>query len=466
MNDLVPIDFHGDAIWTVPPTRRSGPPVSLRPIVERFGLSWSSQLKRVRRDDVLSPSVVIMTTETAAGPREAICLPLNLLPGFLFGISTGSIPDPEVRERVLTYKRECHDVLYQHFFGRVAERRSRAFRDELATKVKAVQVAMQLSSIAAARSVWNELGMPHLPDEDPAMRPARGSGNARRTVEPALDFDGSFGEDPRLVAVRQFLVELVEPHEGGEITSHVLSFDNVSRVDSALSDSLCRMSTGNGFLVRKLHSDGEPFHFYGVRPVILNGIPALTDRADLADRALTVQLQAIPESERRSELEWWADWDAASPRILGALLDAVSAAVRTIDQVKLARAPRLADFAVLMAAAEPGLGWDVGTFAAAYEENRTETAAAAFEADPVAMAVDALMKDRYGVWEGTASMLLGDLNVLVSEDMRRSKFWPTKANALGSALRRAAPLLRRKGIEISERHTGDQRYKTITKREG
>lgn len=214
MNDLVPIDFHGDAIWAIPPTRRDHPLISLRPIVERFGLSWSSQLKRLRRDDVLSPSVVIMTTETAAGPRETVCLPLNLLPGgFLFGISTGSIPDPEVRERVLTYKRECHDVLYQHFFGRAAERQARAARSELRDRLKAVQIAMQLSTRAAARDVWNELGLPHLPEgvDPPAGR--------RAAHAAALDIPGDFTEDPRLPAVRQFIAERLEPSAGGEITN-------------------------------------------------------------------------------------------------------------------------------------------------------------------------------------------------------------------------------------------------------
>ena len=248
------------------------------------------------------------------------------------------------------------------------------------------------------------------------------------------------------------------------MSGHVLSFDNVSKIDHWFSDSICRLATGTGFLARKLHTDGEAFFFHGSRPVVLNGIPALTDRADLADRALTISLRAIPEGERRSEFEWWAEFEAALPRIFGALLDAIASAVRTIDHVRLPKAPRMADFATLMAAAEPGLGWEPGTFEAAYDENRKATADAAFEADPVAMAVDALMKERPHGWEGTASMLLGELNVRVSEDMRRSKFWPTKANALGSALRRAAPLLRRKGIEITDRHTGDARYKTITRR--
>ena len=39
--------------------------------------------------------------------------------------------------------------------------------------------------------------------------------------------------------------------------------------------------------------------FEGQRPIMLNGIPLLTERADLADRSITIHLRAIPETSRR-----------------------------------------------------------------------------------------------------------------------------------------------------------------------
>lgn len=247
-------------------------------------------------------------------------------------------------------------------------------------------------------------------------------------------------------------------------TAHVLSFDNVSKIDAWFSDAICRLSTGGGFLTRKLHSDSEPFLFQGSRPILLNGIPALAERADLAERSLTVRLLTIDETTRESEDDFLVRWNRALPGILGALLDAISRAVAGYDQVKLTRMPRMAAFAKLMAAAEPGLGWEPGTFDAAYSDNRRMTADAAFEADPVAMAIARLMQDRDATrpWEGTATMLLSELNALVTEDMRRSRFWPTKVNALGAAVSRAAPLLRGKGVEVTHRRAGDQRTIVLT----
>ena len=127
--------------------------------------------------------------------------------------------------------------------------------------------------------------------------------------------------------------------------SWVLAFDNLSSVPAWLADALCRLATGSGFATRMLHTDRDEMIFEAARPVIINGITHLTDRADLADRSVTIHLRAIPDAERRPEDELLAEFEAARPRILGALLDAVSRALANIATVRLDRAPRMADFA-------------------------------------------------------------------------------------------------------------------------
>ncbi|MCP4318474.1 MAG: ATP-binding protein [Hyphomicrobiales bacterium] len=244
---------------------------------------------------------------------------------------------------------------------------------------------------------------------------------------------------------------------------HVLAFDNVSRIENWFSDAVCRLSTGAGFLTRKLHTDNDASWFQGSRPVIMNGIPSLTDRADLAERSLTVRLKRIDEESRQSEDTWWQEWEVVRPRVLGALCDALSGALRRHDGVRLAKMPRMASFAKLMAAAGPSLGWEDGDFEQAYSNNRARTSETAFEADPVAVAVrDWMTTERVGAaWEGTATELLAELNKTVSEDIRRSRFWPAKVNALGNAIDRAAPLLRQKQIHVQKRNTGAARLISI-----
>lgn len=85
----------------------------------------------------------------------------------------------------------------------------------------------------------------------------------------------------------------------------MLNFDNVSKMEGWFSDAICRMATGSGFISRKLRTVGDAYWFHGSRPVLLNGIPALTERADLAERALSVRIKRIDEVGRQPEELFW-----------------------------------------------------------------------------------------------------------------------------------------------------------------
>lgn len=237
--------------------------------------------------------------------------------------------------------------------------------------------------------------------------------------------------------------------------SWVLAFDNLSSVPAWLADALCRLATGSGFATRMLHTDRDEMIFEAARPVIINGITHLTDRADLADRSVTIHLSSIPDAERRPEDDLLADFENARPRIFGALLDAVSRALANIAAVKLDRAPRMADFAKWITAAEPGLGWEPGAFLAAYAGNRRDVVEAAFEADAVAVAIWKLITaDRREGFEGTPTELLAAINNIVSEATRKSRYWPENAAQLGNRVARATPLLKARGCTIERRHSG------------
>ena len=240
---------------------------------------------------------------------------------------------------------------------------------------------------------------------------------------------------------------------------HVLAFDNVSGLPAWISDTLCRLATGGGFAVRQLYTDQDEVLFDAARPVILNGIEDIVTRPDLADRAVFLTLEPIPEERRRPEAELWAAFEAERARLLGVLLDAVVEGLKRLPHTHLPRLPRMADFALWASACETAI-WPVGTFWAAYCGNRDEAVEGVIDADPVAAAVRAVMTERT-VWTGTASDLLGALGEVAGERIAKSKTWPDSPRALSGRLRRAATFLRKIGIEVSFEREGRARTRII-----
>lgn len=227
-------------------------------------------------------------------------------------------------------------------------------------------------------------------------------------------------------------------------------FDNLSRIPEWLSDGFCCLSTGGGMRTRELYSDNEESIFSTMRPLILTSITEVVERPDLLDRSIIFNLPEIEKSDRKPERRFWVEFERARPRILGALLDAVSCALRREDGVVIEDASRLADFERWAIAAEPAFGLRPGSFLSAYRKNQSSANELALEASPV---TDSFIKfaEKERDWIGTARELF-DLLIEGREDdeikRMRDQGFPKAPNALSAALRRLAPNLKDQGIDI------------------
>ena len=98
--------------------------VAMKPICENIGLAWESQLLRIKRDDVLNSTMIIMIIVAEDGKkREMICLPIEYLNGWLFGIDINRCK-PEIRDTLIKYKKECYQALHDYWFNGKAERKT------------------------------------------------------------------------------------------------------------------------------------------------------------------------------------------------------------------------------------------------------------------------------------------------------------------------------------------------------
>ena len=226
--------------------------------------------------------------------------------------------------------------------------------------------------------------------------------------------------------------------------AHVLAFDNLSSIPPWLSDELARISTGAAFTTRKLRTDEDETIMQVVKPIILNGITDIVSRPDLSDRCIFVTAERITENDRKPKEDLLATFQLERPSILGALLDAAANGIANLPTTH-GQWQRMADFAKWATACESAYT-TAGSFNAAYEQNRIEAVKVMLEDDPLAGAILQLKRP----WEGTATEMLDELNAKTDRAHISARGWPRDAKALSGQLSRLAPLLRKRGVSVSQ----------------
>lgn len=292
-----------------------------------------------------------------------------------------------------------------------------------------------------------------------------------RHPHPVLILHGEQGSGKSTIA--EFLKSLIDPGKAplmGQVNDArelavsalnrwVVAYDNLSGLRANKSDAICRMSTGDGFSTRTLHTNSEETVFEFMRPQIITGIDSLATRGDLLERSLLVNLPSIPEEERCTREELEDKLTQARPRILGALLTALSQTLKALPDTRPNRLPRMADFAKFAIASEAALGLEPGAFLNAFDSNRDEAHEIALESSPVAQALIDFTQSN-STWSGTASKLLNTLNAMGHESTQ-SRSWPKSPASLGKAITRIAPNLRSVGIAVNSQRSSKERSITI-----
>ncbi|WP_324006533.1 phage antirepressor N-terminal domain-containing protein [Pasteurella multocida] len=115
------INFHNQLLSTF--EHNSIYYVAMKPICENIGLNWDGQRQRIQRDEVLSQGTVIITAPTNSGDQQMLCLPIDYLNGWLFGIDVKRVK-PEIRDLLITYKKECYKALSDYWMKGKAERKT------------------------------------------------------------------------------------------------------------------------------------------------------------------------------------------------------------------------------------------------------------------------------------------------------------------------------------------------------
>lgn len=231
--------------------------------------------------------------------------------------------------------------------------------------------------------------------------------------------------------------------------AYIPMLDNVSALPDSAADTLCRLVTGEADSKRKLYTDEEDVIIELRRAVILNGINVPTDRGDVLDRSLVVELERIPDKNRRTEEDLWERFEAEHPKLLGAAFDVLSRSIVCKPSLQLSRRPRLADWGEYAASVYEVLGWGAETFLTDWDEIVRVQNRSALDGSPVAQAVIKFMEDRES-FEGSSTELHKKLESVAEEigvSVTRDKAWPKSARWLWRRMQEVVPLLVAAGIE-------------------
>lgn len=103
--DIVTVDREGEIF------------VPIKPICVALGIEAAPQRDKLQKDEFFnSVGTIIVSTGADGKSYEMYALPLKFIYGWLATINPGKVA-PEARGAVARYRRECYDVLYEHFTG-------------------------------------------------------------------------------------------------------------------------------------------------------------------------------------------------------------------------------------------------------------------------------------------------------------------------------------------------------------
>lgn len=239
--------------------------------------------------------------------------------------------------------------------------------------------------------------------------------------------------------------------------NHVFAFDNISNINPAFSDAMCRVSTGDHQSFRKYYTTNSEETISIKKPIIFNGISELAKRGDLVTRSLKIALQKI--EDRKTEDEAWLAFDRDSSKIFSALLDGLSTALCTLNNTYVDDMTRMADFCRWATASHYAFDWQEGAFMHAYIANIKASHVDSLESSTFASALMKMFESET-LFSGTPMQLLEKIEERhVTEKVVRSLKWVTTAKGVVEQLDRNQESLEAVGIFYEK--SRDRQNKTL-----
>jgi hypothetical protein len=259
-------------------------------------------------------------------------------------------------------------------------------------------------------------------------------------------------------AKRKEMIQVLSHH-------HICIFDNLSVLPGWMSDILAKACTGATLTKRRLYSNDDDVSIKIKNCGGMNGINQLITKPDLMDRTLLIQLERIPDKDRKLESEIWSNFNKNLPDILGGIFDVLSIAMEHYPYIQLTALPRMADFVKWGVAITKALGREDYEFLKAYENNIEKQNDAIIEGNALVQAVMSMMETT-PEWRCKMSEAYNELLSVSGESIKNDPTFPKHTNKLQKHLKIVEVNLLARGISYKiEKPGASGTYITFRKSE-
>lgn len=241
--------------------------------------------------------------------------------------------------------------------------------------------------------------------------------------------------------------------------SYLVAFDNTAALSRKFSDIICAAITGSKEAKRKLYTDCDQVILNLHNLVVINGIDIVPYKSDLAERSLLFELLPISKEKRRTDAEFWSDFEADRPLLLGAIFNVLSKAMVLLSNVNVTGLHRMADANKEMLAIAMALGIEQDEFQKILWKNAKKLQAAYAENNPFVDCITSYVKLKGSIYK-SASEVYGD--VLASIPGNRG-FFPDSPSAFSRRLNEERDALEQVGIRFSKSKRSDANYIRLEK---
>lgn len=236
-------------------------------------------------------------------------------------------------------------------------------------------------------------------------------------------------------------------------------FDNTAALSEDYSNILCAAITGAKEAKRKLYTDCDQIILNLHNIVILNGIDILPKKSDLIERSLLFELKKIPNDKRKTDYEFWSNFEADKPAILGAVFDTLQKAMQILPDLKVTGLARMADAHKEMLAIALALDIPQDEFQRIFSANQGRLNTSYMQNDPFIRAVvnyvernKHIDKSATAVYEELSKSIVG-----------KCKNFPGDVSALSKRLNEEKDTLLDLGIHFHRRMRSSYSYITLDK---